>query len=236
MNKKDFIYGTIILVLVIFSATLLIKNDKDDIATNIFNSAAESIVEVKATTQSVGESFGSGVIYDSSGFLITNAHVVTYRKLGEVELFENYYIRLINAEDFAEVKLIKYDLDLDLAILEIIDKSIILNEVKFSNDSLNYGQKVYAIGNTSNYGIGISEGIISVPLVNVVYDELERQVIQVDISISTGNSGGSILNNKGELIGITTFRTKDINGNVNYGFAYCIPINIINEYIGEEKE
>ena len=65
-----------------------------------------------------------------------------------------------------------------------------------SKDNYSYGDKVYAIGNTSNYGIGISEGIISVPLVNVKYDDISRLVIQADIDISSGNSGGALLNEK----------------------------------------
>ncbi|MCF0116586.1 MAG: trypsin-like peptidase domain-containing protein [Bacilli bacterium] len=100
-----------------------------------------------------------------------------------------------------------------------------------SNHSISYGDKVYAIGNTSNFGLGISEGIISVPEVNVIYDNINRLVIQVDINVSSGNSGGALLNNKGKLIGITTFRIKDNNGNVSYGFAYAIPMKVVLEFV-----
>lgn len=116
----------------------------------------------------------------------------------------------------------------------IDDESIRYDAIEFGKYNYSYGDKVYAIGNTSNYGIGISEGIISVPEVNVKYDNISRLVIQADINISFGNSGGALLNSKGQLIGITTFRTKDNYGNVNYGFTYSIPLKTIIRFIGEE--
>lgn len=89
------------------------------------------------------------------------------------------------------------------------------------------------IGNTSNYGIGISCGIISVPEVNIICNDISRKIIQADIDIARGNSGGALFDKKGKLIGITTFRTKDNQGNINYGFAYLIPIKLVIEYIME---
>lgn len=72
------------------------------------------------------------------------------------------------------------------------------------------------------------------PEVNVKYDDISRLVIQADINIASGNSGGALLNEKGELIGITTFRTKDLLGNVNYGFTYSIPLKVVKEFIKEK--
>ena len=73
-----------ILGYIIFSNT----NDKD--ASEIFNMNVNSIVEVKTTTNIVGESYGTGVIYDSNGLLMTNAHGISYRSLGETKKFDNY--------------------------------------------------------------------------------------------------------------------------------------------------
>lgn len=210
-NKKiSLIIGIFnsIVIVVLLSYILAIKvNDKN--AIDIFNMNVNSIVEVKATTEKVGESYGTGVIYDSNGLLITNAHVISYTSLGEIKTFDSYEIRFATKEDYQSAKLVKYDTEIDLAILKIDDDSVKYDAIGLSNKSYSYGDKVYAIGNTSNYGIGISEGIISVPEVNVKYDDISRLVIQADIDISSGNSGGALLNEKGELIGITTFRTKD---------------------------
>ncbi len=212
---------------------IIVINNRDKTASDIFNMNVNSVVEVKATTESIGESYGTGVIYDSSGLLITNAHVISYTSLGETKTFDTYEIRFATKEEYQSVTLIKYDTEVDLAILKLDDESIKYDAIKFAKENFSYGDKVYAIGNTSNYGIGISEGIISVPEVNVKYDNISRLVIQADIDISSGNSGGALLNDKGQLIGITTFRTKDNQGNVNYGFTYSIPLKTIKKIISE---
>ena len=212
--------------------TLIIGNNKPIDSTEIFKNNIDSVVEVKATTSDVGESYGSGVIYSRDGYLITNAHVVSYTTLGEIKTFETYEIRFAKDEEYKEAEFVKMDNELDLAVLKIKD-DIKYSPISFSKDTYTYGDNVYAIGNTSNYGIGISQGIISVPEVNIIYNEISRKVIQADIDIASGNSGGALLDKKGKLIGITTFRTKDLSNNVNYGFAYSIPVRIVKEYIGE---
>lgn len=211
---------------------LLMSNSNRDDLNDVFKNNINSIVEVKTSTTSVGESYGSGVIYSKDGYIITNAHVVSYTKLGETKNFESYEIRFASDEDYKEVDLIRMDNELDLAILKINDGKK-YKPISLSKSNYSYGDKVYAIGNTSNYGIGISEGIISVPEVNIIYNDISRKVIQSDIDIASGNSGGALLNKRGQLIGITTFRTKDLSNNVNYGFAYSIPVRIVKEYIGE---
>ena len=104
--------------------------------------------------------------------------------------------------------------------------------IKFAkNDSYDYGDKVYAIGNSNNKGIGVNEGIISNPKINVSSGGVNREVIESNIVINEGNSGGALLDSKGKLIGITTFRMKDSYNNVIYGVAYSIPINQIKDFI-----
>ncbi len=90
---------------------------------------------------------------------------------------------------------------------------------------------MFAIGNGSNYGLAITHGIISTPRINIEYEKTIREVIQSDITISAGNSGGALLDGKGNLIGITSFRTKDNQGNVVYGLVYYIPINTVINYL-----
>ena len=227
---KAFLVGLIVLNVTLISVILFYLFVFRIDANKVYNDSIQSIVEVKAVKEDIGESFGTGEIIKSDGTIITNAHVVTYTRLSIANEFDNYYIRFANEEDYREVYLIKYDSDLDLAVLKLDDVKV---KVLKTTDSskINSGDKVYAIGNTSNKGIGISKGIISVPLVNIIYEEKTRAVIQCDLTIAQGNSGGALLNEKGKLIGITTFRTKDNLGNVIYGIVYCIPINIVLDYI-----
>jgi S1-C subfamily serine protease len=192
-----------------------------------------NVVEVKATSENVGESFGTGEIITEDGKIITNAHVVTYTRMGTTNVFDNYYIRFSYEDDYRAVTLKKYDSELDLAVLNLDDcDDLIIKPIKTGNsDKIKSGNKVYAVGNASNYGIGIFEGMVSIPLVNIELDGLIRSVIQCDITIAAGNSGGALINEQGEVLGITTFRTKDNSGNVIYGIVYCIPINTVLEFV-----
>lgn len=203
-------------------------------ATEIYKQSLYNVVEVKAESENIGESFGTGEIISIDGKIVTNAHIVTYTQLSTVSEFEKYYIRFAFEEEYREVRLLKFNNELDLALLQLEENDGIAKPIKTSDSSkIKAGDNVYAVGNASNYGIGIFKGLISVPLVNIELDGLTRAVIQCDLTIASGNSGGALLNENGELIGITTFRTKDISGNVIYGIVYCIPINTVLEFTNE---
>lgn len=237
--KRNILLWIVISINLILSiiAILLhfVSKEKTLTANDIYNQCIYNVVEVKAESENIGESFGTGEIISSDGKIITNAHVVTYTRLGTSNEFENYYIRFSFEDDYREVILEKYNSELDIAVLKIIDLfDLTLNPINSGNsDQIKSGDKVYAVGNASNYGIGIFEGIISVPLVNIKLDNLTRSVIQCDLTIAAGNSGGALIDEYGRLIGITTFRTKDTSGNVIYGIVYCIPINMVLEYANE---
>lgn len=200
-------------------------------AGGIFNISKDSVVEIMAEAEDVGISYGSGVIVNKDGTIITNAHVITYKKLGQSYPFETISIRLIDEQDFREVNIVKYDLDLDIAVLKLTCNRN-LKAIKIGDDNkLDYGDKVYAIGNMSNYGISLTIGYIAIPHVNITYNEITRNVIQCNLTISDGNSGGALIDENGKLVGITTFRLKDQSNNIIYGISYCIPINTVMEYI-----
>ena len=242
MTKRDriiFIVG--ILISIGLSVAIILMNVIPQMtiksSEEIYTDALQNVVEVKATLGEESESFGTGVIVDNVGTIITNAHVITYKQGGEYREFTEYYIRYAYEEEYRKVELEKYDLDLDIAVLRLNDETAKrTTPAKIGNsDKLVAGQKVFAVGNASNYGIGIFEGIVSVPKLNVKLDEQMRLVIQSDITISSGNSGGALLDERGQLIGITTFRTKDTLGNVVYGIAYSIPINNVLAYVNSSN-
>ena len=198
----------------------------------IFYKNINSIVEIKAQSKEIGSSFGSGIIYKDSGYILTNAHIISFFKDDKAVNFEDISIRFTKDNNYTKAQIYKVDYKNDLAIIKI-DNHLKYQAIKFSSKKVLYGDIVYAIGNTSNYGLGISKGVISIPRLIIKYENTTRTVIQVDLNISSGNSGGALLDNKGSLIGITTFRTKDEKGKINYGFVYAIPIDIINDFIKE---
>lgn len=202
-------------------------------AERIYSDCIENIVEIKAEAESVGESFGTAEIVDQNGMLVTNAHVVTYSKLNVRYAFERFYIRFTDETDYREVELIRYDIEQDLAMLKIKDAGQRqLKPVRMGDsDMLTGGQQVYAVGNAVNYGVSISRGIVGIPLIEINYDDVARRVIQCDLHINAGSSGGALLDAEGRLVGITTFRTKDQSGGIIYGLAYCIPVNTVKAFL-----
>ncbi len=234
MNILFYILGGLFIITLIINLFFIIKKDNPS-GRQLFNNSAYSVVEVKAETENVGESYGTAEFIKSDGTLVTNAHVVTYTKLGETYAFEQISIRFMTEEQFRVVKLEKYNPELDISILKLIDLKCKFTPLNIGlSKAISAGDKVYAIGNLNNTGISMTKGIVSNANLNVKYDGKTRNVIQCDLVIADGNSGGALLNERGELIGITTFRLKDTKGNVIYGISYCVPIDAVLEYINNK--
>ena len=193
------------------------------------------MVEVKAITfdeEDTYESFGSAVFVKDDGTLVTNAHVVTFTLSQEIVAFENIFIRLSTENDYRTVSLEKYDLEKDLAILKLSDTDCKFKAIKLGDSSkLKFNDEVYAFGNLNKVGISLTKGVISNPKINVEYNELTREVIQSDLVIAEGNSGGALVDKNVKLIGITTFRLKDTSNDTIYGICYSVPVNMVVEYI-----
>jgi S1-C subfamily serine protease len=199
----------------------------------VFEASQNFVVELKSNTGETLVTYGSAVIIDGNGTLVTNAHMVTYKQSGLYISYEYFEIRFSYEDEYRKVNLIKYDLNLDIAFLQMNDITDIKLKPSTISDSskIHSGDIVYAVGNGLNHGIGITKGIVSLPQVNINYNDLERNVIQCDLIINDGNSGGALLNEYGELIGITTFRIKDSTGNPVYGIAFSVPINVAIAYL-----
>ncbi len=201
-------------------------------ASEIFDNSIHSIVEIRAYKEGIGESLGTAEFINKEGILITNAHVVTYSKLGETLTFDKISIRFACDENFVDVELVKYNTEIDIAVLKMSETKHKFKPLKLGDASImKSGDKVYAIGNSAGYGLSMAEGVVGIPQINIKYDGKTRKVIQSSINITDGNSGGALLDEYGNLVGITSFRTRDLNGNVIYGISYSVPINTVVEYI-----
>lgn len=212
--------------------TIILVSTLEKTPEQIFSETSKSIVEIKAYSEGVGESFGTAEFVKADGTLITNAHVITYKKLGVIYPFDNISIRFSFENEYRTVTIQKFDTDLDIAVLKLDNTNCDFVPIKIGNSSkIKNGNTVYAIGNLNNSGLSITSGIISNSNIEVSYDNVTRKVIQSDLTIADGNSGGSLLDVNGNLIGITTFRLKDHLGNIIYGISYCIPIDTVMEYI-----
>ncbi|MBI5476852.1 MAG: tetratricopeptide repeat protein [Ignavibacteriales bacterium] len=152
---------------------------------------------------------GSGVVLNDKGYVVTNYHVLSGCERLEI---------LHGKEIIPYVDIIGIDVEKDILILKIKEKKF--PAVKIGDTkTLKIGQRIYAIGSPMGLENTISEGIISGLR---SYEEINRNFIQITASISHGSSGGAVLNDKGELIGISTLTVKE-GKNINF----AIPIDEI---------
>ncbi len=170
------------------------------------------------------ESEGTGVIYSSDGYIITNKHVVDYaiKYGGTVEV---YMPDDLSTAIQAEV--VGYDAAYDLAVLKI-DRTG-LNAISIgASESLAVGQRVVAVGNPGGLSFigSVSVGYISGLNRNITIDSFEMSLIQTDAAINPGNSGGALVDSEGNLIGITN--SKIVSEEFE-GMGFAIPIDSVVE-------
>jgi len=168
---------------------------------------------------------GSGVIVDSDGYIVTNAHVVRGAQRLRVELPIPATGRSILAASSRSVtgKIVGIDLETDLAVLKIDERN--LPTVPFADsDDLKTGQVVLALGNPFGLHNSVSLGVVSAVARQL---ELDSPMIylQTDASINPGSSGGPLVDLRGRLVGINTLIFSQTGGNDGVGFA--APSNIV---------
>ncbi len=169
-------------------------------------------------------SLGSGFIIDSSGYIVTNSHVIADAVEITVLLHDNTSLK---------AKVIGKDSKTDLALLRV-EPEIPLPFVSFGDsDRVRVGDWVLAIGNPYGLGGSVTAGIISArarDLRNGPYDDF----FQTDAAINLGNSGGPLFNTDGQVIGINTAIYSRTGGNIGIGFA--IPSNLAGLVVADLRQ
>ncbi|MDE1160859.1 MAG: trypsin-like peptidase domain-containing protein [Acidobacteriaceae bacterium] len=161
---------------------------------------------------------GSGFILNKDGNILTNNHVIDNAQLVEVTLW--------NKKKY-KASVIGVDKNHDLALLKINGAPDLQPATLASGNSLMVGQRVYAIGNPFGFSGTMTRGIISaIRSVQMPSGNKIEDAIQTDASVNPGNSGGPLLNSRGEVIGITTMIATNPNGNADQsaGIGFAIPI------------
>ena len=174
-----------------------------------------------------GISTGSGVIISSDGYIVTNNHVIEDGATLEVTLFN---------KRIHEAKVIGTDPSTDLALIKINQSD--LPYIEFGNsDSVRIGEWVLAVGNPFNLTSTVTAGIISAKGRNINILEGNYKIesfLQTDAVVNPGNSGGALVNTKGDLIGINTAIITQSGGYEGYSFA--VPANLVRKVVEDLKE
>ncbi len=163
---------------------------------------------------------GSGVIYDKSGLIITNAHVV--------EDADRVTVKLLDGREFKNVKVLGSDARSDIAVLRIPLTDA--PTVSLGDSSrVQVGDWAIAVGNPYGLSNTLTVGVISANAreVDLAEQGSLNDYLQTDASINPGNSGGALLDIYGRVIGINNAIYSRSGGNVGIGFA--IPINVARE-------
>ncbi|MFI3308040.1 MAG: serine protease [Mycoplasmatota bacterium] len=201
-------------------------------AEKIFMNSITKVVEVKAITEEYGTSYGTGVLIDENATILTNAHVVSYQRMNINFDFEELSIRFAYEDEYRLCEIIKIDYEIDLAVMKIVeDENLEFDFFTMNENKILAGATVYAIGNSNNFGIGITMGICASSSLTITYNNISRKVIQSDVYIASGNSGGALVDSSGNLIGITTFKINDSNGDQIQGLCYSIAIEEILKFM-----
>ncbi len=224
INLKDFNNTSIGVAKKVIPSIVNIEIEFD--VTNIFQGNAKS----KAS--------GSGIIIDEKGYILTNNHVVNPESSSsfyEVTSATKIYVTLSNDER-VEAKIVGTDKTTDLAVIKI-EKNNLTPATLGNSDNVQIGEFVMAVGSPLGFKSSVTNGIVSgVNRKVTLKDGSSFNSIQTNASINSGNSGGALVNAKGEVIGVNTLK---LLGNGVEGLGFAIPINetktIVESLINNKK-
>ncbi|MGB5320706.1 S1C family serine protease [Lutimonas sp.] len=170
---------------------------------------------------------GSGVIISADGYIVTNNHVIKGARRLEVTLNnkESYEAEVVGADESTDIALLKINTS-DLPYLAFGD-----------SDHLSVGEWVLAVGNPFNLTSTVTAGIVSAKArdINIMNNnKVIESFIQTDAAVNPGNSGGALVNTRGNLIGINTAISSQTGSYIGYSFA--VPSNIAKKVIEDILE
>lgn len=175
----------------------------------------------------LAQGFGSGVIISENGYIVTNNHVI--------EDAQNIKVILNDKREF-DAKLVGTDPSTDIALLKIDAKDLSFLTYGDSN-ALKLGEWVLAVGNPFNLTSTVTAGIVSATGRNLRMNEDQYSIeafIQTDAAVNPGNSGGALVNQQGNLVGINTAIASRTGSYAGYSFA--VPVTIVKKVVNDLKE
>jgi S1-C subfamily serine protease len=201
-----FVAASLLIVPIAFGQTALTT-------AQIAKKVSPSVVVIQGKTDS-GAVLGSGFIVSKDGQIVTNLHVIRDMKMASVQL--------ANGEIFDPLSVLATDERHDLAVVQIAGLDLPVLELGDS-DVLTVGEPLVIVG--SPRGL---EGTVTAGILSSVRDSGEGfKVLQTDAAVNLGNSGGPLVNNKGQAIGVVSFKLRSAEG-----LNFAVPINYVSELLG----
>jgi S1-C subfamily serine protease len=198
----------------------------------VYKKALPSVVNITSTAVAFDffygpvpqQGQGSGFILDKEGHILTNDHVIDNAQRVEVTLFDKHKYK---------ATVVGVDRGHDLALLQISNAPNLQPATLAESRSLTVGQQVYAIGNPFGLSGTMTRGIISaIRSIRGMDNNPIEDAIQTDAAVNPGNSGGPLLNSRGEVIGITTLIANN-GANQSSGIGFAIPVNTAKAVIAD---
>ena len=191
-------------------------------AATIYKQDSPGVVTITVTLRG-GQAIGSGIVVDTSGDIVTNAHVIAGAQRIEVTFSDGTTVTgtLVGSNSGA-----------DLAVIKVSVAASSLHPLTLGDSgTVQVGDNVYAIGSPFGLSGSLTEGIVSNlgQTGNVSTGSNVSGLIQTDAAINPGNSGGPLVNAQGHVIGINNSIESPVDGNVGVGFA--IPINQVKQIL-----
>lgn len=218
-----------------FNTNLVSLSNYSDTSISVAKKVQPTVVGIKveynvnsifSRNPSTATAEGSGVIISENGYILTNNHVISsnstsssYYSLSEATKVSVY---LYGDDTEYEAKIIGTDSQTDLAVIKI-EKDGLTPATLGDSDSVQVGEFAMAVGNPLGMQNSITCGVVSAVSREVTDNDGKQYVlIQTDAAINSGNSGGALVNSKGEVIGINTLK---LSGTGVEGMGFAIPIN-----------
>ncbi len=175
----------------------------------------------------IAEGFGSGVIISEDGFIVTNNHVI--EKAQKIKV-------ILNDKREFDARLVGTDPSTDIALLKV-DTNNLPFLIYGNSDELKLGEWVLAVGNPFNPTSTVTAGIVSARARNLGINTEDLSIesfIQTDAAVNPGNSGGALVNQQGNLVGINTAIASRTGSFTGYSFA--VPVSIVRKVVTDLKE
>lgn len=191
---------------------------------DIYNRVEKSVVKIRVLRIDGDEVGGSGFVFDSTGHVVTNNHVVEGGKEFEVTFSDGSILK---------AELVGGDMYSDLAVIKVTDVIAVAPLALADSSSLKVGDQVVAVGSPFGLEGSITSGIVSQKgrLLPVTGGYSIPNVIQFDAAINKGNSGGPLLNWRGEVVGVTTAIMPSQGMPAFAGVGFAVPSNMITKVI-----